>query len=173
MRKIKSFTIDHMTLLPGIYVSREDQISPADAFNPFGTPTDEHKNFNENELYPITTYDIRITRPNFESVMSTAEIHAIEHLGATYLRNREDMKYRVIYWGPMGCRTGFYLIMTGKFPLEEIQNLMRDTFRFIADYEDEIPGATPKECGNYSDMDLPAAKERAKKYLEILKNRLA
>lgn len=167
MRKIKSFTIDHLTLMPGVYLSRLDRVSRHDALEEMGKPV-PHSEVNEGELFPISTYDIRITRPNFEPVMSTGEIHAIEHLGATYLRNREDLKYRIIYWGPMGCRTGFYLILSGDNPLCEVTKLMRDTFAFIADFEGEIPGATPKECGNCSDMDLPAAKERAKKYLEIL-----
>ena len=169
MRKIKSFTVDHMTLLPGVYVSREDRISPFDAFSPPGKTVVDHASYSDKELFPINTYDIRMTRPNFEPVMSTGEIHAIEHLGATYLRNRTDLKYRVIYWGPMGCRTGFYLILTGKTPLKLVIRLMQDTFTFIAGYEGEIPGATPQECGNYSDMDLPAAKARAERYLEVLK----
>lgn len=150
MEKIKSFTIDHMTLLPGVYISREDV---------FGK-----------ESYPITTYDIRITRPNFEPVMGTAEIHTIEHLGATYLRNRKDIQEEVVYWGPMGCRTGFYLILSGKKSLESVTALMVDLFGFIAKYEGEIPGATPIECGNYSDMDLAAAKIRAKNFLKILRS---
>ncbi len=170
MRKIKSFTVDHLKLMPGVYVSREDNVSSADAFNSLNEEIIPHENFKDNELYPITTYDIRMTRPNFEPVMSTGEIHAIEHLGATYLRNREDLKYRVIYWGPMGCRTGFYLIMTGAVPVSDIVSLMRDTFTFIGEFEGDIPGASPEECGNYSDMDLTAAKLRAAKYLEILKN---
>ena len=149
MKKIKSFTIDHITLLPGIYISREDV---------FGA-----------ESHPITTYDIRITRPNFEPVMGTAEIHTIEHLGATYLRNREDIKDNIVYWGPMGCRTGFYFILSGKASLERVTSLMVDLFEFVAEYEGEIPGATPIECGNYSDMNLAAAKKRAKNYLKIFK----
>ncbi len=168
MRKIKSFTIDHLTLLPGVYISREDFISPNDAFDPVGSPIVPHEKVEESGLYPVTTYDIRITRPNFEPVMSTAEIHAIEHLGATWLRNRADLKYRVIYWGPMGCRTGFYLILTGTVPVDEVKRLMAECFTFIADYEGDIPGATPKECGNYSDMDLAAAKKRAAGYLNVL-----
>ncbi|MDD6094413.1 MAG: S-ribosylhomocysteine lyase, partial [Clostridia bacterium] len=105
MERIKSFTVDHMTLLPGVYVSREDRISYMDAFSVTAGDV-EKENISEKEAYPVTTYDIRMTRPNFEPVMGTGEIHAIEHLGATYLRNREDIKSRVIYWGPMGCRTG-------------------------------------------------------------------
>lgn len=147
MEKIKSFTVDHTKLLPGVYVSREDAANGA----------------------PVTTYDIRLTRPNFEPVMGTGEIHTIEHIGATYLRNRADVKDRVIYWGPMGCRTGFYLIMAGAPALSEVEALMCDLFAFTAAFEGEIPGATPVECGNYSDMDLPAAKARAEKYGAILK----
>lgn len=169
MRKIESFTVDHTKLLPGIYVSRKDRISRSDAFGQLGSEIVDHSEYRDDELYPINTYDIRMTRPNFEPVMTTSEIHAIEHLGATYLRNRADLKYRVIYWGPMGCRTGFYLIMSGDIPVSEITKLMIDTFGFIADYEGEIPGASPVECGNYSDMDLAAAKARAKNYLSVLK----
>lgn len=148
-----------MKLLPGVYVSREDSISPSE--NSDGKKPD----------YPVTTYDIRITRPNFEPVMNTGEVHTIEHIGATYLRNRDDWKSRVIYWGPMGCRTGFYLIMAGSIPVDDIVELMKDTFAFVAEFEGAIPGATPVECGNYSDMDLDAAKKRASKYLEILNAR--
>ena len=148
MEKINSFTIDHTKLLPGVYVSREDAA--------------EHG-------APVTTYDIRLTRPNFEPVMGTGEVHTIEHIGATYLRNRADVKDRVIYWGPMGCRTGFYLIMAGAPALPEVEALMCDLFAFTAAFEGDIPGATPVECGNYSDMDLPAAKARAEKYGAILK----
>lgn len=155
MERIKSFTIDHMKLLPDVYVSREDKL--------FSEDSDE-------KAYFVTTYDIRITRPNFEPVMSTAEIHAIEHLGATWLRNNDKIKERVVYWGPMGCRTGFYLIMSGTIPVEEIKEIMKELFLFISVYDGEIPGATKEECGNYSDMDLPAANERAKKYLGILNN---
>ena len=147
MEKIKSFTVDHTKLLPGVYVSREDAANGQ----------------------PVTTYDIRLTRPNFEPVMGTGEIHTIEHIGATYLRNRADVKDRVIYWGPMGCRTGFYLIMAGAPALPEVERLMCDLFAFTAAFEGDIPGATPVECGNYSDMDLPAAKARAEKYGAILK----
>ena len=169
MERIKSFTIDHMTLLPGVYESRLDEVSPSDAFDKVGSEIADHEKYTEKELYPITTYDIRITRPNFEPVMNTGEVHTIEHLGATYLRNRADLKYRVIYWGPMGCRTGFYLIMSGHIPVDEIKALMIDVFEFVRNFEGAIPGATPVECGNYSDMDLPTAKKRAAKYLEVLK----
>lgn len=169
MKRIESFTVDHLTLLPGIYISREDKISRYDAFNKLGEDGIDHHTLPEMELYPVTTYDIRMTRPNFEPVMSTSEIHAIEHIGATYLRNRADLKYRVIYWGPMGCRTGFYLILAGAPELEWVKKLMIDVFSFISEFEGDIPGASPEECGNYSDMDLNAAKERAKNYLKVLK----
>ena len=169
MRKIKSFTVDHMTLLPGVYLSREDRVSPVDAFTEAGDFVVPHEEFDPKLLYPISTYDIRMTRPNFEPVMSTGEIHAIEHLGATYLRNREDLKYRIIYWGPMGCRTGFYLILSGAVPVSAVVKLMLDTYSFIESFEGEIPGAKPEECGNYSDMDLAGAKARASAYLKVLR----
>ena len=146
MERIKSFSIDHMTLLPGVYVSREDEAGG----------------------FPVTTYDVRLTRPNFEPVMNTGEVHTIEHIGATYLRNLDGVKEKVIYWGPMGCRTGFYLIMAGAPDLDTVKALMKEVFAFVADFEGAIPGATPVECGNYSDMDLPAAKARAKKFLSVL-----
>lgn len=154
MERIKSFSVNHMTLLPGVYLSREDAVYPD------GTAK---------SAYPISTYDIRMTRPNFEPVMGTGEIHTIEHLGATYLRNRDDIKKQVLYWGPMGCRTGFYLIMAGEIPVEEIKRIMTDLFTFVSDFEGDIPGAAPEECGNYSDMDLPAARLRAARYLDVLK----
>ena len=147
MEKIASFTINHLKLLPGIYVSRKDQLG-------------------ENV---ITTFDIRMTRPNFEPVMNTAEVHAIEHLGATWLRNNEQWKDRVIYFGPMGCRTGFYLLLAGELSSEEIVPLIHGMFLFIRDYEGEIPGACAKDCGNYLDMNLPMAKYLADRFLrEVL-----
>ena len=168
MERIKSFSVDHMTLLPGVYLSREDAIGPDSAFSPlYASDAEPHDSASE-QVYPVSTFDVRVTRPNFEAVMTTAEIHAIEHLGATYLRNRADVKHRVIYWGPMGCRTGFYLILSGAPSIEDVRALMIDVFRFVADYEGEIPGATPVECGNYSDMDLATAKARATKYLTVL-----
>ena len=134
MKTITSFTVDHWKLLPGVYVSRKDC-----------TGTDI-----------VTTFDIRMTRPNFEPVMNTAEIHAIEHLGATFLRNHPKMGEKIVYFGPMGCRTGFYLILAGDYESAE-------------DYEGDIPGASPKECGNYLDLNLPMAKYIANKYLsEVL-----
>ncbi|MDD6095063.1 MAG: S-ribosylhomocysteine lyase [Clostridia bacterium] len=168
MERIKSFTVDHMTLLPGVYVSREDRISYDDAFG-VTAGDGEKENISEKGAYPVTTYDIRMTRPNFEPVMGTGEIHAIEHLGATYLRNREDIKSRVIYWGPMGCRTGFYLILSGAPDLLGVTELMVELYSFIASFQGDIPGASPEECGNYSDMDPQGARERAAKYLEVLK----
>ncbi|MFQ8688566.1 MAG: S-ribosylhomocysteine lyase [Blautia sp.] len=144
MEKIASFTIDHIKLQPGIYVSRKDQVGD----------------------HVITTFDIRMTSPNQEPVMNTAELHAIEHLAATYLRNQPDFQDKIIYWGPMGCRTGNYLLMNGDFTSQEIVPLMIETFEFIRDFEGEIPGATPRDCGNYLDLNLGMAKYLAKKYLE-------
>lgn len=146
MKTIASFTVDHLTLLPGIYVSRKDC-----------TGTDI-----------VTTFDIRMTRPNFEPVMNTAEIHTIEHLGATFLRSHE-MQDKVVYFGPMGCRTGFYLILAGDYESKDIVELMKEMFEFIAEYEGEVPGAAPEQCGNYLDLNLPMARFLAKKYLtEVL-----
>lgn len=147
MNKITSFTIDHLKLLPGVYVSRKDNAGDS----------------------VITTFDIRMTRPNYEPVMNTAEIHAIEHLGATYLRNHEVFRDRVIYFGPMGCRTGFYLLLAGDFSSADIVPLMTEMFTFIAGFEGEVPGACAKDCGNYLDMNLPMAKYLADKFLrEVL-----
>ena len=149
MEKITSFTIDHIRLLTGLYVSRVDTAGDA----------------------AITTFDIRMTRPNAEPVMDTAAIHAIEHLGATCLRNNPAWKDRVLYFGPMGCRTGFYLLLAGRLTSAEILPLIRDTFRFIAGFEGEIPGASAKDCGNYLDMNLSMAKYHAKKYIsEVLES---
>lgn len=142
MDKITSFTIDHLKLLPGIYVSRKDKAGDT----------------------VITTFDIRMTRPNFEPVMNTAEMHTMEHLGATFLRNREGIKDRVLYFGPMGCRTGFYLLLAGDYQSQDIVPLMRELFDFIRRYEGEVPGACAKDCGNYLDMNLPMAKYVADKY---------
>lgn len=147
MNKITSFTIDHLKLLPGVYVSRKDNAGDS----------------------VITTFDIRMTRPNYEPVMNTAEIHTIEHLGATYLRNHEVFRDRVIYFGPMGCRTGFYLLLAGDFSSADIVPLMTEMFTFIASFEGEVPGACAKDCGNYLDMNLPMAKYLADKFLrEVL-----
>ncbi|MDD3205546.1 MAG: S-ribosylhomocysteine lyase [Lachnospiraceae bacterium] len=144
MEKIASFTVNHLTLLPGIYVSRKDHIG--------------------NET--LTTFDLRVTRPNQEPVLNTAEIHTIEHLAATYLRNNETYKDKVVYFGPMGCRTGFYLILGGDYESKDIVTLMQDMFTFIRDFEGEVPGAAARDCGNYLDMNLPMAKYVAGKYLE-------
>ena len=147
MEKIASFTVNHEKLKRGIFVSRKDKVGES----------------------VLTTVDIRMTEPNREPVMNTGEIHAIEHLGATYLRNRADVQDRIIYFGPMGCRTGFYLIVAGDVSSREIAPLIRDTFEFIADYTGEVPGADPVSCGNYIDINLPMAKFLAKKYLnEVL-----
>lgn len=149
MEKIASFTIDHIKLQPGIYVSRKDHI---------GTET-------------LTTFDLRMTSPNEEPVMNTAEMHTIEHLAATFLRNHADWKERVVYFGPMGCRTGFYLILAGDLESRDIVPLMQEMYQFIANFEGEVPGASAKDCGNYLDMNLPMAKFLARKYLtEILDN---
>lgn len=149
MEKIASFTIDHIKLQPGIYVSRKDHI---------GTET-------------LTTFDLRMTSPNEEPVMNTAEMHTIEHLAATFLRNHADWKERVVYFGPMGCRTGFYLILVGDLESRDIVPLMQEMYQFIANFEGEVPGASAKDCGNYLDMNLPMARFLARKYLtEILDN---
>lgn len=144
MEKITSFTIDHNKLKPGVYVSRKDRV---------GAET-------------ITTFDIRMTSPNEEPVMNTAELHAMEHLAATFLRNHPQFGSRIIYWGPMGCRTGNYLLINGDYSSEDIVPLLTEMFEFIRDFNDEIPGACAKDCGNYLDMNLPMAKYLAKKYLK-------
>jgi S-ribosylhomocysteine lyase len=144
MEKIASFTINHLKLYPGVYVSRKDNVG-------------------ENV---VTTFDIRMTRPNFEPVMNTAEMHAIEHLAATYLRNHSIFGTKIVYFGPMGCRTGFYLLLNGDYSSKDIIDLLVDMFKFISDFEGDIPGAAAKDCGNYLDMNLPMAKYLAKKFLE-------
>lgn len=150
MEKIASFTINHLTLLRGIYVSRKDTTPSGDV---------------------ITTFDIRMTEPNRQTAISGRALHAIEHLAATYLRNHPEWASRVIYWGPMGCRTGNYLLLSGDLTSADILPLMRETFRFIADFEGDIPGATPRDCGNYSYMDLDDARLQASRYLnEVLLN---
>ncbi|MEE8885179.1 MAG: S-ribosylhomocysteine lyase [Eubacteriales bacterium] len=144
MEKIASFTVNHLKLLPGIYVSRKDHV---------GAET-------------LTTFDLRMTAPNREPVMNTAEVHTIEHLGATFLRNDPEYKNRVIYFGPMGCRTGFYLILAGDYESKDIVPLVKKTFEFIRDYEGDIPGAAARDCGNYLDQNLSMAKWLANRYLE-------
>ena len=149
MEKIASFTIDHIKLRPGVYVSRKDKV---------GAET-------------ITTFDLRMTSPNDEPVMNTAEVHTIEHLGATFLRNHPQFREKTIYFGPMGCRTGFYLLLAGDYTSREIVPLMQEMFTFIRDYRAEVPGASPKDCGNYLDMNLGMANYLAGKYLrEVLDN---
>lgn len=144
MEKITSFTIDHIKLQPGVYVSRKDKAGDA----------------------VITTFDLRMTSPNEEPVMNTAEVHTIEHLGATFLRNHPVYKEKVLYFGPMGCRTGFYLLLTGDYESKNIIPLMIEMYEFIRDYKDEVPGASPKDCGNYLDMNLSMANYLAAKYLD-------
>ena len=149
MKKITSFTIDHIKLIPGVYVSRKDTVG----------------------VESITTFDIRMTSPNDEPVMNTAEMHTIEHLAATFLRNHKEFGPKIIYFGPMGCRTGFYLLLAGDYESKDIIDLLREMFVFIADYEGDVPGASAKDCGNYLYMNLPMAKYLAKKYLdEVLEN---
>lgn len=144
MEKITSFTIDHLKLLPGLYVSRKDKV---------GNQT-------------VTTFDIRMTRPNFEPVMNTAEVHTLEHLGATFLRNDSEYKDKVIYFGPMGCRTGFYLVLAGDYQSKDILPLMKNMYSFMKDFEGDIPGACARDCGNYLDMNLNMAKYISKKYYD-------
>ena len=144
MKKIDSFTVNHLTLLPGVYVSRKDHA---------GDET-------------LTTFDIRMTRPNFEPVMNTAEVHTIEHLGATFLRNHSEYGDKTVYFGPMGCRTGFYHILAGDYESRDIVDLLMDLFAFMRDFKDEVPGACARDCGNYLDMNLPMANYLAKKFYD-------
>lgn len=148
MEKITSFTIDHIKLQPGLYVSRKDKV---------GAET-------------VTTFDLRLTSPNEEPVMNTAEVHTIEHLGATYLRNEPTWKDKVLYFGPMGCRTGFYLLLAGDYSSRDVLPLVTECFRFIRDYRDAVPGASPKDCGNYLDMNLPMANYWGAKYVGVLED---
>ena len=144
MEKIASFTIDHIKLQPGVYVSRKDKVGGS----------------------TVTTFDLRMTSPNEEPVMNTAELHAMEHLAATFLRNHAEFGSKIIYWGPMGCRTGNYLLLAGDYESRDIVPLMIEMFEFIRDYEGEVPGASPMDCGNYLDMNLGMANYLAKRYLE-------
>ena len=148
MEKIASFTIDHIRLLPGLYVSRKDKV---------GTET-------------VTTFDLRVTKPNDEPVMNTAEVHTIEHLAATFLRNEPTWRDKVIYFGPMGCRTGFYLLLAGDYNSEDIVDLVKACFCFVRDFHGEVPGASAKDCGNYLDMNLPMANYWGGKYAALLEN---
>lgn len=149
MDKIPSFTIDHNRLLRGIYVSRKDQVG--------------------NEV--VTTFDIRMKEPNREPALHNGAIHTIEHLAATYLRNHPIWKDRIVYWGPMGCLTGNYLLIRGDYQSKDIVELMKETFRFVAEFKGDIPGAAPKDCGNWLLHDLPMAQWEANKFLkEVLEN---
>ena len=148
MKKITSFTIDHIRLQPGLYVSRKDAV---------GSET-------------VTTFDLRLTSPNEEPVMNTAEVHTIEHLAATFLRNAPAWKDRVLYFGPMGCRTGFYLLLSGDLSSQDVLPLVTDCFRFIRDYRGEVPGASPRDCGNYLDMNLSMANYWGRRYTALLEN---
>ena len=148
MKKIPSFTIDHNQLLPGIYVSRKDNVG--------------------NDV--VTTFDVRMKAPNREPALHPGALHTIEHLAATYLRNNEEWQDRIVYWGPMGCLTGNYLLMKGDMKSEEIVELMIDTFEFVANYDGVVPGTEPQDCGNYLLHDLPMARYEAKQYLKVLKN---
>lgn len=148
MEKITSFTIDHNLLQPGLYVSRKDKV---------GAET-------------VTTFDLRLTSPNEEPVMNTAEVHTMEHLAATYLRNEDDWKEKVLYFGPMGCRTGFYLLLAGDYTSKDVLGLVTDCFRFVRDYQGEVPGANAKDCGNYLDMNLHMANYWGRRYVELLEN---
>lgn len=148
MEKITSFTIDHIRLQPGLYVSRKDAV---------GSET-------------VTTFDLRLTSPNEEPVMNTAEVHTIEHLAATFLRNDPAWKDRVLYFGPMGCRTGFYLLLSGDLSSQDVLPLVTDCFRFIRDYRGEVPGAIPRDCGNYLDMNLSMANYWGRRYTALLEN---
>ena len=146
MEKITSFTIDHIKLQPGLYVSRKDKV---------GSET-------------VTTFDLRLTKPNDEPVLNTAEVHTIEHLAATFLRNEPTWKEKVLYFGPMGCRTGFYLLLAGDYHSADVVKLVHDCFCFVRDYRGEVPGASAKDCGNYLDMNLPMANYWGRKYAALL-----
>lgn len=147
MKKIPSFTINHLTLMPGVYVSRRDLTPSGDM---------------------LTTFDCRMTAPNREPALSISALHTIEHLAATFLRNHPEWSSRVVYWGPMGCCTGNYLILSGELSSEDILPLLRETFAFISTYEGDVPGATPRDCGNYLLMNLPEARIVASHYLQVL-----
>ena len=151
MKRIASFSIDHTKLRPGIYVSRKDTFKDA----------------------VITTFDIRVTRPNFEPVLNNAEIHTVEHLGATFLRNDPEYKDRIVYFGPMGCRTGFYLLIGDDLTSAQIAPLIKKMFEFIADFTGELPGAHPEECGNYLEHNVEMAKYISKRYIENTLNVLS
>ena len=148
MEKIASFTIDHIKLQPGVYVSRKDAVGDS----------------------TVTTFDLRMTSPNDEPVMNTAEVHTIEHLGATFLRNDAEYASKTVYFGPMGCRTGCYLVMFGNLDSEDVLDLVLEMCDFIIGFEGEIPGAAPEQCGNYQEQNLDMAKYYIKKYKDALVN---
>ena len=148
MEKITSFTIDHIKLQPGLYVSRKDKVGKS----------------------VVTTFDLRLTKPNDEPVMNTAEIHTVEHLAATYLRNEPNWKEKVLYFGPMGYRTGFYLLLVGDYESADVLELVKACFEFVRDFKGEVPGASAKDCGNYLDMNLPMANFLGHRYVNILEN---
>ena len=143
---VTSFGIDHNRLLRGIYVSRKDTVGDG----------------------VLTTFDVRMKEPNREMVMDTSVMHTIEHLGATFLRNHKDFGDKTVYFGPMGCRTGFYLLLAGDYESKDILPLVVEMYEFVRDFEGEVPGASPKDCGNYLDMNLGMAKYLAAKYLKVL-----
>ena len=149
MKKIPSFTIDHTRLEPGIFVSRKDETPSRDV---------------------LTTFDIRMTRPNREEALEPKALHAMEHLAATFLRNHPEWGSRIVYWGPMGCCTGNYLIVQGNYSSRDVVALLSETMAFIADFEGDIPGASARDCGNYTFMDLPEARQAARNFLKILEN---
>lgn len=150
MKKIDSFNVNHLDLLRGVYVSRKDYLGKE----------------------VITTFDIRMKRPNVEPVINTAEIHTIEHIGATFLRNHKEYNERTIYFGPMGCRTGFYLLIKGDLESKEILPLVTEMFTFISEFSEDVPGAKPRDCGNYLDMNLPMAIYEANKFLLEVLNKI-
>ena len=149
MKKIPSFTIDHNLLDRGVFVSRQDTTPSGDV---------------------ITTFDVRMTLPNREPALDPKALHAMEHLAATFLRNHPDWASRIVYWGPMGCCTGNYLVVMGDYTSEDIISLLRETMAFVAEFEGEIPGATARDCGNYTFMDLEAARQADRRYLTVLNN---
>lgn len=149
MKKIPSFTVDHNRLLRGVYLSRRDETPSGDV---------------------VTTFDVRMTEPNREPALTPRSLHAMEHLVATYLRNRPDWAERIVYWGPMGCCTGNYLLVQGELEPRDVLPLLRDAMAFVASFEGEVPGASPRDCGNYSFMDLPQARRDARRYLDEVLN---
>lgn len=149
MKKIASFTIDHQSLLPGVYVSRKDTTPHGDV---------------------VTTFDVRMTAPNRQPALSISALHAMEHLAATFLRNHSDWGDKIVYWGPMGCCTGNYLLVNGDYDSADVLSLLQETFRFIANFDGDVPGASPKDCGNYLLMNLPEARMAARDYLAVLES---